>query len=195
MGPKRFPFLKCPCVFSYDVAGEVIAVGSDVSRAKVGDRVLGLTVGPRFNDQGQLGAFQEYTLLADDMFSPILDRVSFEEACVIPLGLSTSASGMFEQDYLALPRPSVNPKLLGKTLLVCSGSSSVGCNAIQVGVAADRDIITTCSQRTMSLLRNWELVKPLTITVTQSSVTFFPTWKTKLSSELLQVCYIPFREE
>jgi NADPH:quinone reductase-like Zn-dependent oxidoreductase len=118
MGPKRFPFLKCPCVFSYDVAGEVIAVGSDVSGAKVGDRVLGLTVGPRFNDHCQLGAFQEYTLLADDMLSPILDRVSFEEACVIPLGLSTSASGMFEKDYLALPRPSVNPKLLGKTLLV-----------------------------------------------------------------------------
>ena len=153
MGPDRFPFLKLPCILGHDVAGEVIAVGSGVTRAEVGDRVLGLAAGPIINDQGQLGAFQEYTLLADNMFSPIPDTVSFEEACVIPLALSTSASGMFDKDYLALPRPSVSPKPLEKTLLVWSGASSVGCNAIQLGVAAGCDVVTTCSPKNYGLVK------------------------------------------
>ena len=153
MGQDRFPFLKFPCTLGCDAAGEVIAVESAVTRVKVGDRVLGLATG--HGNKGEPAAFQEYTLLADNLFSPIPDSMSLEEASVIPLGLSTSASGMFEKDFLALPHPSVNPKPLGKTLLVWSGASSVGCNAIQLGVAAGCDVITTCSPK------NYELVKKL----------------------------------
>ncbi|KAI9813397.1 MAG: hypothetical protein M1827_004071 [Pycnora praestabilis] len=151
MGQDRFPFLKFPCILGRDVAGEVIAVGSAVTRVKVGARVLGLASG----SHGSPAAFQEHTLLADNLFSPIPDNMSFEEASVLPLGLSTSACGMFQKDYLALPHPSVDPKPLGKTLLVWSGSSSVGCNAIQLGVAAGCDVITTCSPK------NYELMKKI----------------------------------
>ena len=155
MGQDLFPFLKFPCTLGCDVAGEVIAVGSAVTRVKVGDRVLGLASGRGSGDQEEPAAFQEYSLLADNLFSPIPDSMSFEEASVIPLGLSTSACGMFQKDYLALPHPSVDPKPLGKTLLIWSGASSVGCNAIQLGVAAGCDVITTCSPK------NYELVKKL----------------------------------
>jgi NADPH:quinone reductase-like Zn-dependent oxidoreductase len=150
MGQDVFPFLKFPCTLGHDVAGEIVAVGSAVTRVKVGDRVLGFA-----SERGMPTAFQEYTPLADNLFSPIPDSMSFEEASVIPLGLSTSASGMFQKDYLALPYPSVDPKPLGKTLLIWSGASSVGCNAIQLGVAAGCDVITTCSPK------NYEIVKKL----------------------------------
>lgn len=150
MEQDLFPSLKFPCTLGLDVAGTVIALGSAVTRVKVGDRVLGLAA-----EWNELGAFQEYTLLADNLFSPIPDSISFEEASVIPVGLSTSASGMFQKDYLALPHPSVDPKPLGKTLLIWSGASSVGCNAIQLGVAAGCDVVTTCSPK------NYELVKKL----------------------------------
>lgn len=155
MGSEHFPTLKFPRILGHDVAGEVIAVGSAVTRAKVGDRVLGLVTERRRGNQGEPGAFQEQTLLADNLFSPIPDGMSFEEASVLPLGLSTSACGMFQKDYLALPHPSLDPKPLGKTLLVWSGASSVGCNAIQLGAAAGCDVITTCSPK------NFELVKKL----------------------------------
>ena len=153
MGPERFPFIKCPCVLGHDVAGKVVAVVSAVTRFTVGDRVLGLAAGPKLNSQGQLGAFQEYTILTDNMSSPIPDGISYEEASIVPLGLSTSACGMFEKDYLALPRPSVNPTPLGKTLLVWSGASSVGSNAVQLGVAAGCDVITTCSPKNYALVK------------------------------------------
>ena len=146
MGQDLFPFLKFPCTLGNDVAGEVISVGSNVTRVKVGDRVLGFA---------ERAAFQEYATLAGNLFSPIPNNMSFEEASVIPLCLSTSACGLFQKDYLALPHPSINPKPLGRTLLVWSGASSVGCNAIQLGVAAGCDVITTCSPK------NYELVKKL----------------------------------
>lgn len=155
MGQDLFPFLKFPCILGHDAAGEVIAVGSAVTRVKVGDRVLGNASGSGRGNQGEPAAFQEYTLLADNLFSPIPDSMSFEEASVLPLGLSTSACGIFQKDLLALPHPSVDPKPLGKTLLIWSGASSVGCNAIQLGVAAGCDVITTCSPK------NYELVKKL----------------------------------
>ena len=155
MGQDLFPFLKFPCTLGQDAAGEVIAVGSAVTRVNVGDRVLGLASGSGRGNQGESTAFQEYTLLADNLFSPIPDNISFEEASVIPLGLSTSACGIFQKDLLALPHPSVDPKPLGKSLLIWSGASSVGCNAIQLGVAAGCDVITTCSPK------NYDLVKKL----------------------------------
>ncbi|KAL2049034.1 hypothetical protein ABVK25_010705 [Lepraria finkii] len=155
MGQDLFPFLKFPCILGHDAAGEVIAVGSAVTRVKVGDRVLGHASGNGHGNRGEPAAFQEYTLLTDNLFSPIPDSMSFEEASVLPLGLSTSACGIFQKDFLALPQPSVDPKPLGKTLLIWSGASSVGCNAIQLGVAAGCDVITTCSPK------NYELVKKL----------------------------------
>ncbi|KAL2036394.1 hypothetical protein N7G274_010892 [Stereocaulon virgatum] len=146
MGQDLFPWLKFPCTLGNDVAGEVISVGSNVTRVKVGDRVLGFA---------ERAAFQEHAILAGNLFSPISNNMSFEEASVIPLCLSTSACALFQKDHLALPHPSVKPKPLGKTLLVWSGASSVGCNAIQLGVAAGCDVITTCSPK------NYELVKKL----------------------------------
>jgi len=152
-GSEFFSFLKFPCPLGYDVAGEIVAVGSDVTRAKIGDRVLGMPNGS--GQQGKQAAFQEYTIIADNLFSLIPDTMTFEDASVIPVCLATAACGMFEKDNLALPYPSLDPKPLGKTLVVWAGSSSVGCNAIQLGVAAGCDVITTCSPN------NFELVKKL----------------------------------
>jgi NADPH:quinone reductase-like Zn-dependent oxidoreductase len=151
MGQDLFDWLKYPYLMGEDVAGEIVAVGSEVKRAKVGDRVLGLANGTG-KDNG-VAAFQEYTLLANNLFSKIPDSMSFEEASVVPLGLSTAASGMFEKEYLALPFPTVDPKPTGKTLLVWSGSSSVGANAIQLGVAAGCEVITTCSPKNFGFVK------------------------------------------
>ena len=65
----------------------------------------------------------------------------------MPLALSTAASGLFEQDCLALERPSATPGANGKTLLIWGGSTSVGSNAIQLAAAAGYDVITTASRR------------------------------------------------
>ena len=149
----HFP-LTYPAILGSDVAGEVVEVGSSVTRFHVGDRVLGHAIGivsRRYCDS----TFQEYTVLLEKMSSPIPRSMSFEAAAVIPLGLSTAACGLYQKAYLALQHPSVNPKPTGQVLLVWGGSSSVGCNGIQLGVASGYEVFTTVSPR------NFEYVKKL----------------------------------
>jgi NADPH:quinone reductase-like Zn-dependent oxidoreductase len=40
-----FTWLKHPSILRYDVAGEVVQVGKDVTRFQVGDRVVGFAIG------------------------------------------------------------------------------------------------------------------------------------------------------
>lgn len=148
-------FPKLPFILGNDVAGEVVEVGSSVTRFKKGDRVVGHAVGvdPKIKDAAQ-GGFQLYTVLLEHMASHIPDRISFEEASVLPLGLSTAACGLFETDQLALPYPSTKPEKAGKILLIWGGSTSVGCNAVQLAAAAGYDVFTTASPRNFDLLRS-----------------------------------------
>lgn len=129
-GDVIFPWLAYPYIGGSDIAGEVFETGSGVTRFKVGDRVVGQAMclaGP------SKGGFQLYTVVDDTMAFHIPSTLSYESACVLPLGLSTASSALFQKDQLALQHPSVTPKSNGKSLLIWGGSTSVGSNAIQVG--------------------------------------------------------------
>lgn len=154
MGGMIFSWIKLPFVLGEDVAGEVVEVGSAVTRFRAGDRVVAHAVGAeeKYNTSAY-SAFQTYTVLLDHMTSSIPNTLSYESAAVLPLGLSTAACGLFQKDQLALQYPSVPPKPTGKTLLVWGGSTSVGVNAIQLAVAAGYEVFTTCSPRNFKLVR------------------------------------------
>ena len=143
-----FTYIKYPFVCGLDTAGEVVEIGPGVTRFKVGDRVVGHANGTdeKYNSPAN-SAFQIYTVLLVNAASPIPSTLSYESAAVLPLGLSTAACGLFQKDQLGLQYPSTSPKPTGKTLLVWGGSTSVGCNAIQLGVAAGYEVFTTCSPR------------------------------------------------
>ena len=142
------PWMSYPCVLGSDVAGELVEIGSHVTRFRVGDRVLGYAAGSdKSRNRAAEGAFQHYAILLAHMTAPIPDAMPFEDAAVLPLGLSTSACALFQQDFLALKAPSAAPAQTGKTLLVWGGSTSVGSNAIQLAVAAGCDVVTTASPR------------------------------------------------
>ena len=129
MGDMMFQWIKYPFVFGYDCAGEVVEVGSSVTRLKVGDRVVGNSCGMNNKiNKSSHSAFQNYTVLMDHMTSAIPDTLSFEKAAVMPLGLSTAACGMFQQDQLGLEFPTIprSKAANGKTLIVWGGSTSVG---------------------------------------------------------------------
>ncbi|CAD6594524.1 MAG: hypothetical protein ASARMPRED_000587 [Alectoria sarmentosa] len=156
MGKMMFSSLTYPFILGLDTAGEVVEVGPGVTRFKVGDRVVGHANGTdeKYNSPAH-GAFQLYTVLLVNAASPIPSTLSYESAAVLPLGLSTAACGLFQKDQLALQHPSASPKPTGKTLLVWGGATSVGCNAIQLAVAAGYEVFTTCSPK------NFDYVKKL----------------------------------
>jgi D-arabinose 1-dehydrogenase-like Zn-dependent alcohol dehydrogenase len=154
IGDVMYSFIKYPFILGEDLAGEVVAIGRNVSRFKPGDRVVGhaLAIRKERNNPAE-GAFQNFTVIADHMASPIPDSISYESAAVLPLALSTAACGLFQKDYLALQNPSVPPRPNGETLLIWGGSTSVGCNAIQLAVAAGYEVIATASPRNFGYLR------------------------------------------
>jgi NADPH:quinone reductase-like Zn-dependent oxidoreductase len=153
-GDLMTPFLNYPAVLGTDVAGEVIAVGEGVTRFAVGDRVLGFAAGTdKTRNRAAEGAFQSYVVLLEHMTSPLPDGLSFEEAAVLPLGISTAACGLFQTDYLAMNPPSAEAVPRGQTLLVWGGSTSVGVNAVQLAVAAGYDVVATASPRNHAMLK------------------------------------------
>lgn len=154
LGDIFTPWTSYPFVVGSDVAGEIVEVGSSVTRFAVGDRVVGYASGSdKGRNRAAEGAFQEYVVLLAHMTSPIPDAVSFEAASVIPLGVSTAACGMFQKDFLGMNAPSATAAPAGKTLIVWGGSTSVGSNAIQLAVAAGYDVVATASPRNFAYVK------------------------------------------
>lgn len=149
-------WLKYPFILGTDVAGEVVEVGSKVKSVQIGDRVLGHAIGfeKAINTSTQ-GAFQDYVILQEHMTCPIPSFMKYEDASVIPLGLSTAACALYEPDQLGLvkPKSSAAAEAIEEVVIVWGGSSSVGCNAIQLAVASGYEVITTCSPRNFSLVK------------------------------------------
>jgi len=153
-GSVAYRWLTYPIVLGADLAGEVVEVGTAVTRFAVGDRVLGHAVGTdKDRNNPAEGAFQEYTVVLAHMAAPIPGTMPYESAAVLPLGLSTAACGLFQRDYLALRYPAATPQPTGETLLVWGGATSVGSNAIQLAVAAGYAVITTASPRNFAYVR------------------------------------------
>ncbi len=147
-----FGWIKIPFVQGTDHAGEVVEVGPLVTRFKPGDRVFSLATGPNkeYNTSPK-SAFQLYTISLDHMTTQIPDSMSYEQASVIPLGAATASCALFDPDQLHLQYPTIPRKPTGKTVFVWGGSTSVGCNAIQLAVAAGYDVLTTCSPKNFEL--------------------------------------------
>ncbi|POY70580.1 hypothetical protein BMF94_6495 [Rhodotorula taiwanensis] len=149
---KSYPF-----VLGSDVAGEVVEVGDGVANLRKGDRVLGFSKSLGTGNVKH-SAFQKLSVLDALLTSPIPDSVSFDEATVLPLALSTAAAGLYQSNHLDLPLPSADSPSSagkGKVILVYGGSSSVGSAAIQLAAASGVAAVTTCSPA------NFDLVKSL----------------------------------
>ena len=144
--------LKYPAILGEDVAGEVLYVGSAVkNNFHVGQRVMSHALGRAKGNA--YGGFQLYPVLNAATTSPIPDDISFTEAAVLPLSISTAAAGLFMNATLGLNFPKAdsssstsltNTKDL-QTLLLWGGSSSVGSSVIQFASAAGYRVITTAS--------------------------------------------------
>lgn len=107
-----------------EIAGEVVALGSGVTRWKLGDKVMALVVG---------GGYAEYCLAYENHALPIPAGLSMVEAAAIPETFFTVWHNVFERG--ALKR--------GETLLVHGGTSGIGTVAIQLAKQFGARVITT----------------------------------------------------
>ena len=140
--------LTYPVILGEDVAGEIVEVGSKIKpKFSVGDRVMAHPLG--LGNGAAHGGFQLYPVLKAATVSKIPDSITFEEAAVLPLSISTAAAGLFMKSTLDLEYPSVgagtSQRAQGSTVLVWGCSSSVGSSVVQLAKAAGYSLITTAS--------------------------------------------------
>jgi len=146
--PLEYPFIE-----GCDAAGEITAVGSAIKNFKIGDRVIAITdsLGSKSVSNA---AFQLFFSAGEGGLAKIPDHVSYVDASVLPLGISTAASGLFQSDTLALPLPRIDAKPTGKVVLVWGGSSSMGSCAIQLVVGAGFDVATTAGSKNLEYCKS-----------------------------------------
>ncbi len=112
-----------------EIAGTIVAVGSNTSHLKEGDQVCALVTG---------GGYAEYCLASASLCLPLPAGFSFIEAAAIPETFYTVWSNIFDRAKLSA----------GETLLVHGGSSGIGTTAIQLAKAFEAKVIITAGSAT-----------------------------------------------
>ena len=107
----------------FEASGEVIALGADVTRWQVGDRVMGRCD----------GAFAEYGCMTADEIFAAPQRLTWEQAAASTVVFLTVYEALMAHGRLAA----------GEWMLVTGISSGVGVAALQVGKALGAKVIGT----------------------------------------------------
>jgi len=113
-----------PDIPGLEIAGEIAACGSGVTRWKIGDQVMALVVG---------GGYAEYCLAHESHALPVPSGLSLIEAAAIPETFFTVWYNAFERGRLTA----------GETMLIHGGTSGIGTTAIQLAKAFGARAIAT----------------------------------------------------
>ncbi|HEY9385051.1 MAG TPA: NAD(P)-dependent alcohol dehydrogenase [Gemmatimonadales bacterium] len=117
-----------------DLAGEVEAIGRNVTRFKPGDPVFGVA----------RGAFAEYACAPENRLALKPASLSFEQAAAIPVAGLTALQGLRDKAKL---QP-------GQKVLVTGASGGVGSFAVQIAKALGAEVTAVCHTRSMDLVRS-----------------------------------------
>jgi NADPH:quinone reductase-like Zn-dependent oxidoreductase len=122
----------------FDIAGQVEAVGSKVTRFQPGDQVLGVCSWPR------AGACAEYAVAGEDKLVSKPVGLTFEEAAAIPTSALAALHGLRDAGAL---KP-------GQRLLINGASGGVGTFAVQIAKALGADVTGVCSTANVAMVRS-----------------------------------------
>jgi NADPH:quinone reductase len=112
-----------------EVAGEIVAVGKDVTRWKVGDTVCALTPG---------GGYAQYCATPAAHCLPIPHGLTIAEAAALPETFFTVWANVFQRAQFKS----------GESILIHGGSSGIGSTAIQLcKTFGASNIIVTCGDQ------------------------------------------------
>ncbi|UYV35775.1 NADPH:quinone oxidoreductase family protein [Rhodobacteraceae bacterium D3-12] len=115
-----------PFVPGAELAGTVVEVAPDVTRFRVGDRVMG---------QVNSGAYAEFALLDAHRAQYVPSRMPFDEAAGFFIPYGTAACGLYERARLKED----------ETVLVTGAAGGVGRAAVELAKARGRHVIAIAS--------------------------------------------------
>jgi len=133
---RILPGLRKPKVtrLGVDVAGQVEAVGRNVTQFKPGDEVFGAC----------RGAFAEYVCAVEDKLALKPANISFEDAAAVPVAAITALQGLRDKGRIQ-PRHKV---------LVDGASGGVGTFAVQIAKSFGAAVTAVCSTRNVDTARS-----------------------------------------
>jgi len=108
-----------------EIAGTIVAIGSNVDQAMIGQHICALVAG---------GGYAEYCLARAAHCLPVPNGLSMTEAAAMPETLFTVWHNVFQRGYARD----------GETILIHGGTSGIGTMAIKLAGLFDLTAIVTC---------------------------------------------------
>ncbi len=127
-----------PLTLGWDVAGEVVAVGDDVTSLSVGDAVYSRP------DIAKQGSYAEYQTVAADEAAIKPKSLSWQQAAGVPLAALTAWQVLFDYGKV----------VAGERVLIHAGSGAVGQFAIQFAKMRGATVYTTTSAKNKALVES-----------------------------------------
>ena len=117
-----------------DVAGQVEAVGRNVTQFKPGDEVFGAC----------RGAFAEYACTAESALVMKPDNVTFEQAASVQVAALTALQGLRDKGRIQA----------GQKVLINGAAGGVGTFAVQIAKSFGAEVTGVCSTRNVDMVRS-----------------------------------------
>ena len=134
-----WPVDRLPAIPSYELSGEVAAVGPDVDTVAVGDPVWALT------DFDRDGAAAEYVVVRAAFLAPKPETLGHEESAAVPLSALSAWQGLFDHGRLEE----------GQRVLIHGAAGGVGHLATQLARRRGAYVIGTTSAASTELARGF----------------------------------------
>jgi NADPH:quinone reductase-like Zn-dependent oxidoreductase len=128
---------KLPFVMGNELAGTIVACGSNVKGFASGERVFACC------DIARAGAFAEYACVHQNFVAKMPAGLDFESAAAVPLAGLTALQSLRDQLHISK----------GDRILITGGAGGVGTFAIQISKWLEAFVATTASPRGIPLVQ------------------------------------------